>query len=103
MAFVNQATPDICPRLRHLRSFVGKQRTESVAIAENVFNSLMTPEDGQTRGESAAHQGCPDERELKDPGCGRARGKSAPLKEKPSLHYRGTSVPTAKRKAIGEN
>lgn len=49
------------------------------------------------------NQGCPDERELKNAGCGRGRGKSAPLTEKPSLHYRGTSVSTAKRKAIGKN
>lgn len=47
--------PDIFRRLEHLRSFVGKQLTESVAVAENIFNSLTTPEDGQTRGESAAH------------------------------------------------
>lgn len=43
MASVNQAASNICRKLQHLDGFVGKQLTESVAVAEKVFQQSSDP------------------------------------------------------------
>ena len=50
LAFINQAAPNIKKKLPRLKGFEGKNRTELITIATEVYRNRETPKDKQTWG-----------------------------------------------------